>query len=187
MQWLHLMYEKPSPYDCIGFLTLLCIVTVPVYTLSTVIVCCLGPPGPQSLKHQLFTGRRMPVLIVLVYGMTNFFYSRTKSRLEHRNAELQIMVHAGAVRLEIQEEELKRAREIQESLLPKEIPQLQRFEIASAWQLARAVGRDYFDLLKLSENRACHLYRRRLRQRRSGRAVHGQLAHKFARICSRPG
>jgi phosphoserine phosphatase RsbU/P len=63
------------------------------------------------------------------------------------------MVHAGAVRLEIQEEELQRAREIQESLLPKEIPQLSGFEITTAWQPARAVGGDYFDVLKLGDNR----------------------------------
>jgi phosphoserine phosphatase RsbU/P len=52
-----------------------------------------------------------------------------------------------------QNEELQRAREIQESLLPKEIPQLPGFEVASAWQPARAVGGDYFDVLKLGESR----------------------------------
>jgi hypothetical protein len=35
MQWLHLLYEKPSPYDWMIFLTLLCIVTVPFYALTT--------------------------------------------------------------------------------------------------------------------------------------------------------
>jgi len=45
------------------------------------------------------------------------------------------------------------AREIQESLLPKIMPQLPGFEVASAWQPARAVGGDYFDVLKLGENR----------------------------------
>jgi len=63
------------------------------------------------------------------------------------------MVQAGAARLEVQDEELQRAREIQESLLPKEIPQLPGFEVASAWQPARAVGGDYFDVLKLGDNR----------------------------------
>jgi sigma-B regulation protein RsbU (phosphoserine phosphatase) len=33
------------------------------------------------------------------------------------------------------------------------IPQLPGFEVASAWQPARAVGGDYFDVLKLSETR----------------------------------
>jgi sigma-B regulation protein RsbU (phosphoserine phosphatase) len=63
------------------------------------------------------------------------------------------MVQAGAVRLEIQEQELQRAREIQESLLPKKIPQLPGFEIAGAWRPARAVSGDYFDVVKLGENK----------------------------------
>jgi len=33
------------------------------------------------------------------------------------------------------------------------IPQLPGFEVASAWQPALAVGGDYFDVLKLGENR----------------------------------
>lgn len=153
MQWLHALYEKPSPYDWIIFLMLLCVMTVPVYLLSSVIVWLVAPPSPQPLGHLLRTGWKMPFLITLVYGTMNFLYDKTKLRLERRNAELQQMVRAGAARLEIQDEELQRAREIQESLLPKEIPQLAGYEVASAWQPARAVGGDYFDVLKLGETR----------------------------------
>jgi phosphoserine phosphatase RsbU/P len=153
MQWLHRLYEKPAPYDWMIFLALLCVVTVPVYALSTLIVWWLAPPGPQSLRHLMFTGWKMPILIIVVYGMTNFLYSRTKARLERRNVELQRMVQAGAAQLEIQDQELRRARDIQESLLPKQISQLPGFEVAIAWQPARAVGGDYFDVLKLGENR----------------------------------
>jgi len=153
MQWLHALYEKPAPYDWIIFLVLLCIVTVPVYLLSTAIVWLIAPPSPQSLRHLLTTGWKMPFLITIVYGLLNFLYDRSKASLERRNVELQSMVRAGAARLEIQDEELQRAREIQISLLPKEISQLPGFEVASAWQPARAVGGDYFDVLKLGENR----------------------------------
>jgi sigma-B regulation protein RsbU (phosphoserine phosphatase) len=153
MQWLHALYEKPAPYDWIIFLVLLCIVTVPVYLLSSVIVWLIAPPTPQSLRHLITAGWKMPFLITIVYGVMNFLYERTTARLERRNVELQSMVQAGAARLEVQDEELQRAREIQESLLPKVIPQLPGFELASAWQPARAVGGDYFDVLKLGENR----------------------------------
>jgi len=153
MQWLHVLYEKPSPYDWLIFLSVLCVVMLPVYALSSVIVWWIAPPGPQSLGHLILTGWKMPMLIIVVYGMTNFLYGKTKARLERRNVELQSMVQAGAARIEIQDQELQRAREIQESLLPKVIPQLPGFEVASAWQPARAVGGDYFDVLKLSENR----------------------------------
>lgn len=151
MQWLHALYERPAPYDLLVFAVLLLIVTFPVYALSTVIVWRLAPPSPQSLEHLMLTGWKMPFLITLVYGGLDFLYRRGKARLERRNFELQRMVQDGAARLEIQDEELQRAREIQESLLPKVIPQLPGFEVASAWQPARAVGGDYFDVLKLSE------------------------------------
>src|SRR5260221_5799558 len=46
-----------------------------------------------------------------------------------------------------QEHEIAEARAIQEGFLPKEISQLAGYEIASAWQSARVVGGDYFDVL----------------------------------------
>jgi sigma-B regulation protein RsbU (phosphoserine phosphatase) len=153
MQWLHALYERPAPYDWLIFLVLLCLLMLPVYALTSVIVWWFAPSGPQSLGDRIATGWKMPFLITVVYGVMNFLYSKTRARLERRNVELQSMVQAGTARLEVHDEELQRAREIQESLLPKVIPQLPGFEVASAWQPARAVGRDYFDVLKLGGNR----------------------------------
>jgi len=50
-----------------------------------------------------------------------------------------------------QEQEIAEAKAIQEKLLPREIPQMPGYEIASAWQSARLVGGDYFDILPLDE------------------------------------
>jgi len=50
-----------------------------------------------------------------------------------------------------QEREIAEAKAIQEKLLPREIPQMPGYEIASAWQSARLVGGDYFDILPLDE------------------------------------
>ena len=63
------------------------------------------------------------------------------------------MVFASERRLLSIDRELAIAREIQESLLPKEIPQVVGFEVATAWRPARAVGGDYFDVLRLDERR----------------------------------
>jgi sigma-B regulation protein RsbU (phosphoserine phosphatase) len=153
MQWLHALYERPAPYDWMIFLVLLCVVMVPVYVLTSVIVWWFALPAGQSLEQLIVSGWKLPFLITAVYGVMNFLYSRTKARLERHNVALQRMVQVGTARLESQEEELQRAREIQESLLPKVIPQLRGFEVATAWQPARAVGGDYFDVLKLGEHR----------------------------------
>jgi phosphoserine phosphatase RsbU/P len=50
-----------------------------------------------------------------------------------------------------QEHEIAEARSIQQGFLPKEIPQLPGYEIASAWQSARVVGGDYFDVLPFDQ------------------------------------
>ncbi len=153
VQWLHVLYEKPSPYDWLIFLAVLCVVMFPVYALSTVIVWRFAPPGPQSLGHLLSSGWKMPFLITFVYGVLNFLYGKTRGRLERRNVELQRMVQSGVARLEGHEQDLQRAREIQQSLLPKEIPQLPGIAVATAWRPARTVGGDYFDVLRLNGNR----------------------------------
>jgi len=50
-----------------------------------------------------------------------------------------------------QEREISEAKAIQEKLLPREIPQMPGYEISSAWQSARLVGGDYFDILPLDD------------------------------------
>src|SRR5277367_3867949 len=52
-----------------------------------------------------------------------------------------------ALQLHQQESEIEEARAIQLGFLPKEIPQLAGYEIAAAWQPARIVGGDYYDVL----------------------------------------
>lgn len=51
-----------------------------------------------------------------------------------------------------QEREIAEAKEIQERLLPREIPQVAGYEIATSWQSARVVSGDYFDVLALGQN-----------------------------------
>lgn len=55
------------------------------------------------------------------------------------------------IHLQEQEREIAEAKAIQEKLLPREIPQVPGYEIATAWQSARLVGGDYFDILPLDE------------------------------------
>ncbi len=52
-----------------------------------------------------------------------------------------------AVQLQGHEQEISEARSIQEGFLSKEIPQVPGYEVASAWQSARVVGGDHFDIL----------------------------------------
>lgn len=58
-----------------------------------------------------------------------------------------------SARLRSEEDEFRQAQSIQRSLLPREIPQLDRVKVSGFWQPARAVGGDYYDAIRLDENR----------------------------------
>ena len=145
--------ERPFPFNWLIFLPTLLVLTAPVYLISTTIVWLVSPPSPQTLSHLIQTGWRFPFLVTFIFGVVSLLYHSTKDRLELRNQELQQSVEKGARQLELQAQEMQRAREIQQSLLPKEIPQLAGFEVAAAWRPAREVSGDYYDVFKLDEHR----------------------------------
>jgi sigma-B regulation protein RsbU (phosphoserine phosphatase) len=148
-----LYFYRRFPYDWVIFLALLAAYTIPVYIISSAIVWWLAPPTPQTLSHLLLTGWNFPCWVTITFGIINFVYAKTKYRLESRNVELQDAIKIHTTQLETQEQDLQRALEIQCALLPKNIPQVPGFEIAGAWQPARVVGGDYYDVLTLSESR----------------------------------
>lgn len=151
---LHRLYaERRFPYNWLLFLVVLLFLLPVVYLISSVFVWALAPPTPQTLSHLLRTGWKLPFLVTFVFGVLTYLYRDTKERLERRNVELQQSVERGTARIEMQEQEIERAREIQQSLLPREIPQLAGFHVAGAWQPASTVSGDYYDVLRLSDHR----------------------------------
>lgn len=64
-------------------------------------------------------------------------------------------IAAGIERMSLQEWKLdaERALEIQQGLLPKEIAQIDGYQISGAWRPARMVSGDYYDVLKYDEHR----------------------------------
>jgi sigma-B regulation protein RsbU (phosphoserine phosphatase) len=151
---LEFLYSgRPFPYNWLIFLPILLALTFPVYLITTVVVWLIAPPVPQTLSHLITTGWKFPVVATFVFGVSLFLYHTMKERLERRNVELQQTVELGTARLEMQDQELERAHEIQQSLLPGKIPQIPGFEVAGAWQPASTVGGDYYDVLRLGDHR----------------------------------
>ena len=149
---LEFLYSgRPFPFNWLIFLPILLVLTVPVYLISTTVIWLLI--RPDTLPNFIETEWKFPFVATFVFGFVSFLYHTTKDRLVQRNKELERSVRQGAAQLEKQEEELERAREIQQSLLPKEIPQLAGFEVAAAWRPARTVSGDYYDVFKLDEHR----------------------------------
>jgi len=97
--------------------------------------------GPLTIVVCMATG-----LILLVVG-------EVQRKLKERNQQLEQTVEKGTIALQEQEQELKRAREIQQMLLPNTLPQIPGAQISGAWQPAREVGGDYFDVIQLDDKR----------------------------------
>ena len=95
----------------------------------------------------------MVMVAVMGTGIVTAAVGQVQARLQEKNEQLEKQVHTGNVRLQDQEQELERAREIQRDLLPKTLPQLPGIQLAGAWQPARVVGGDYFDVVRLDSKR----------------------------------
>jgi len=154
LEKLGFLYEKrPFPYNLLIFLPLLLVLTAPVYLITSAVVWMIAPPAGLTLSGLIAVGWKFSFVVTLAFGIPLFLYHRTKEHLERRNVELQQKVERGTARLEMQEAELQRAREIQQSLLPRNIPQIPGFEIAGAWQPASMVSGDYYDVLPLGDHK----------------------------------
>jgi len=58
---------------------------------------------------------------------------------------------AERIRLQREEVEFEQARDMQRTLLPRELPRVKGFEVAGTWEPARTVGGDYYDCLDLGD------------------------------------
>ena len=76
----------------------------------------------------------------------------TRRQARQMQAEGELRAHEAMEELRQRKEEIQEAHEIQERLVPMEIPELPGYEMAAAWQPARSVGGDYFDALKFNED-----------------------------------
>lgn len=79
--------------------------------------------------------------------------------LMQKNQELEEAYHelkaaqAQIIEKEKIEHELRMARRIQESILPKKLPDIPGWKIQAYWQPAAELGGDFYDFIPLSENR----------------------------------
>jgi sigma-B regulation protein RsbU (phosphoserine phosphatase) len=144
--------KRKSPSDWLLFLAVL----LPVAAVSSSIASVANRVVAGRTGHLLqldWTDIRSGVFFSVVIGVGFFISGKARFRLEERNRELERQITVGKFKLQAHEAELKTAHEIQAHLLPHELPQMKPFQIACAWEPARSVGGDYFDVLTLSPDR----------------------------------
>ena len=96
---------------------------------------------------------KFPIVVTLVAAAVYTVYLYLTASLERRNLELQKTVASERAQRDLAFTELERAREVQQGLLPRTLPTIPGFQIASHFEPARVVGGDYFDIIKLSDNK----------------------------------
>lgn len=141
------------PCDWLTYLIFWFLTAVAIASLTVAIIMPLYRIPVSSYFSQLWSAGRLVVVVVLVVGSIRHLHEESRVHLEGKNLQLQRAVEIGNTRSQQQEQELAKAREIQEGLLPKKIPQVKGLEVAGAWQPASSVGGDYFDVLKFSEGK----------------------------------
>jgi len=97
-------------------------------------------------KHIALTNKNLEMQLETVKKLS-------AKELEHqkRTAELELKAERDRVENERKTKELEEARNLQLSLLPKDIPELPEYEIAVYMETATEVGGDYYDFYKTED------------------------------------
>lgn len=147
------LYDQPFPRDWIVYLALLLPTSVFAGALGGVMTYLIVRRPLTSLENLRSGDIPYASLICFVLGIITHAFASNRARLQAANAQLAQQVQYGRTALETQASELRDAFEIQSSLLPRSVPQIAGVEISCAWQPARTVSGDYFDVLVLSDTR----------------------------------
>jgi serine phosphatase RsbU (regulator of sigma subunit) len=102
----------------------------------------VAPTGREITNRVIVIHRISGGKIAEEWGMGTIGTTLRRQRLEQEERERERI-----------EQELRVARRIQQASLPKEVPELEGWEIAPYYQPAREVGGDFYDFHLLSEGR----------------------------------
>jgi ligand-binding sensor domain-containing protein/serine phosphatase RsbU (regulator of sigma subunit) len=108
--------------------------------------------SPPWWKTNIAYSAYLIIFIGVLYGIRRFDIKRREEKAQVRESALRIKATEAEKRaLEIENErktkELEEARQLQLSMLPKELPNLPDLEIAAFMRTATEVGGDYYDFL----------------------------------------
>jgi serine phosphatase RsbU (regulator of sigma subunit)/predicted ester cyclase len=104
----------------------------------------VAPTGRELTNRAIVVHRIVEGKIAEEWGMGTIGTTLRKQRLEHEIRERERV-----------EQELRVARTIQQASLPKEVPNLEGWQISPYYQPAREVGGDFYDFLELPNGRLC--------------------------------
>lgn len=147
-----LYVTRPFPWNWVVFLPVQIVFGV-ICAVISIFFLQITKIDPESFSVLFAKIGYFCIVVVVTANTIVFGIEELQRTLKERNQLLEQTVEKGTTALQQQEEELKRAREIQQMLLPSTLPQPAGVQIAGAWQPAREVGGDYFDVIQLDQDR----------------------------------
>jgi serine phosphatase RsbU (regulator of sigma subunit) len=143
---------RPFPWNWVAFFPIQLMFGV-ICAAAAILFLRLINVDRESLSFLFTKIGYFVIVIAMVTNVVLFGVEEFQRKLRKHNQQLEQTVEKGTIAQQQQEEELKRAGEIQQMLLPSTLPQLAGVQIAAAWQPAREVGGDYFDVIQLDKDR----------------------------------
>jgi serine phosphatase RsbU (regulator of sigma subunit) len=147
-----LFQRRPAPWNWIGYLPGLLLTGIAASVVAEIPIYFITRPHVSFGRSVLYDAP-FGIVVTLIFGIVYFAYDNTRSRLEAHNRQLQSQVQLGLMERQTHQSDLEQAHDIQVHLLPRETPQIPGFQIACAWQPARSVSGDYFDVLVLGKDK----------------------------------
>lgn len=151
MRFAPLFMSLRSPYHWVVYVPCLFVSALASSALGVLLIMAMFRIAFSNYLAEFWISGRLGTVVITIVGIIYHAYTQSRSKLERRNIELERTVEIEQTHSQQQGQELEKAREIQEGLLPKKIPQVRGLEVVGAWQPARAVGGDYYDVLKFSD------------------------------------
>lgn len=148
-----LFVGRQPPWNWIGYIpTLLCIGLVASATAEIPAFLLFGHHSTTYFRSVLLD-EPFGIVVTLIVGIIYFAFNQSRSSLLASNSQLQSQVQLGLMERQTHQSDLQQAHDIQVHLLPRETPQIPGYQIACAWQPARSVSGDYFDVLELGKGK----------------------------------
>jgi sigma-B regulation protein RsbU (phosphoserine phosphatase) len=153
MQMRPLFAGKTPPWNWLIFLLTIAVGGVSGCIFADAVIFLVFPGMVRNFLQRVITDLPLATLVTLIFGVVSFRFEEQKAKMEAEQQKLQGQVQLGRVKEQSHEAELAQAHEIQRHSLPRETPQVAGFQIACAWQPAKSVSGDYFDVLALGEGK----------------------------------
>jgi len=140
------------PWNWVVYVPLLAAVSILGIVLAAGSLYLVGGAG-LTYRGLLRMTAPFGMVVNMTVGIVWYAVGRIQDHLRFRNQQLENALQAEVDVVQKQAQELLRARQIQQDLLPKVLPQVRGIQVAGAWQPASVVSGDYYDVLALDEHR----------------------------------